>query len=236
MRSLCTPRALGIALGRGRLIQGASPWTPLYFPPPGVEFKKRNAVECLTAPRRVVSSQARLASFSPLWHASCCGACAACGLPGFHFPDSKRLCRARNWGSLALLEAPCRVRPGDPVLGSHRRTTYPGGFPPPGPPCIVLLPVVVAARCPLFVGRGNAVRSGGRVTRARRPGVPGGIRRWGGAGRSAKANGDTLHPRGEGGGNLGRPPGWGSTWRGLGESPGRCQFEEGNRRRSHRAP
>ena len=33
LRSLRTPRSLGIALGRGQHIQGASPWTPLNFPP-----------------------------------------------------------------------------------------------------------------------------------------------------------------------------------------------------------
>ena len=35
LRSLRTPFALGIALGRGQHIQGASPWTPLNFPPSG---------------------------------------------------------------------------------------------------------------------------------------------------------------------------------------------------------
>ena len=38
---------------------------------------------------------------------------------------------------------------------------------------------------------------------------------WGGAGRPAKAHGESLHPRGEGGGHLGRSPGGRSDWRTL---------------------
>ena len=69
---------------------------------------------------------------------------------------------------------------------------------PPGLPYISLLPVVVADGCPPFRGRGNASPLRRESNPARRPGAPGGVRRWGGGGRSAKAEGGDRHPRGAG--------------------------------------
>ena len=103
--------------------------------PAGVDFRNGNLAECLTTPRPVPSSQGRLSSFSPVWRAFCRGACAACGLPGFHLPDGKRLWRARTGEASPCWELPAAS---DRAILFWDRTAEPhirGAFRPPDMCC-----------------------------------------------------------------------------------------------------
>ena len=129
------------------------------------------------------------------------------------------LCRAELW---RVPQKPCPPSPGNPPRDVPLRTPFALGIAsgrgqhiqghPPGPPWISLAQGARLPGVPCFRGRGNAFPLRAESSPARRPGVPGGVCRWGGAGRPAKADGETLHPRGEGEGHLGRPPGGRSNW------------------------
>ena len=201
-------------------------------PRPGRDHPKARHARRAHFPRPRMSARAAVPA---LWHAFCAVAATPSAAGRSSLPArSIWLWRARSRAAPLLLGARSRVwvalsgpgiAPPEPIWGAFRPPA-PLGFPSPCGLDVAVSPVQK---------RGNASTVRGPLAQLC-DGDPGRDSGWGERGRSAKADGETHHPRGLGGGHLGQPPGGRSAWRERrgNPDPDRSRHRSRNRSRHHR--